>query len=108
LTRVNFICVNERIVELLRLKKHQVVPAFLPPIPSKDRLPDNLVRVIESNSDKAILAANAFHLVLRDGPGLYRLDLCIDLAGKFKHLQLNFFIVFILANDNEIYHISLK
>ena len=96
------ICVSDEIKELLKNKKAQIIPAFVPPILDKEaNLPAALQSLLKTNINKKIAVSNAFRLEQHKGEDLYGLDLLLDVASRFKKEKVAAFIIFIIADTND-------
>lgn len=96
------ICVTEEINTILKPKNGIVLPAFVPPIIENEaELPEIVNAVIEKNKEKKLLVSNAFRLDLHKGLDLYGMDLMLDVARKIRTENLNYKIIFIVADNND-------
>lgn len=94
------ICVTEEISNILKPKNGLVLPAFVPPLIEKEpELPEIVSAVIEKNKEKKIIVSNAFRLDLHQGTDLYGMDLLLDVARKIKTENLDYKIIFIVADS---------
>ncbi len=96
------ICVTEEISTILKPKNGRVLPAFVPPlIDSEPELPEIVKAVIEKNRGKKLITSNAFRLDIHQETDLYGMDLLLDVARKIKTENLDYKIIFIVADSND-------
>ena len=96
------ICVTEEICTILKPKRGIVLPAFVPPLmDNEEELPLIVNDLIKKNKEKKIIVSNAFRLDLHQGVDLYGMDLLLDVGRKIKIENLNYKIIFIVADSND-------
>ena len=111
LARVNkIIAVNEIIAKRINLPEKTIVRhAFLPPILSMEpELPEFIRKWIDNKREEGcqLVCCNASQLVKFKGEDLYGLDLCIELARRWKLQNMKLAIVFVVSSleKNEEYY----
>lgn len=95
----NVVVVNNEISKKLKIKKSVVAHAFIPPnIEREEKLPLEILNILQQNKFKKIIINNAFKLVLHNNEDLYGLDLLINVAREIKREKQNYKIIFIVAS----------
>ena len=93
------IVVNGIIADRLRLNGSKIIPAFLPPDMNNEAdLPKNVLELLDKHQGRKLIVANAYELYTYQGHDLYGLDMCVDLALKFKQSGKAAFILYVIAS----------
>lgn len=103
------ILVSEGINDHLRLRRHRILPAFLPPTEHRCSLPREIQCFLDAARVRggAVLCANAYELIENRGEDLYGLDLCVELLHRLVHQSgVEASLVFVVcceARNNPLY-----
>lgn len=93
------IVVSDEISQVIKAKDKVIIPAFIPPnVAEEQKLPREVLSILENNKDRKIIVSNAFDLILHKGSDLYGLDLLIEVAKAIKRKKRNYKIIFILGS----------
>jgi glycosyltransferase involved in cell wall biosynthesis len=103
------IAVSKEIQDDLRLRNCQVVPAFLPPVDSRQDLPGEITGFVARSRARGchLVCANAYKLQEHLGQDLYGLDLCVELVDLLtRRSEVKVALIFVVsceATGNKLY-----
>ena len=96
------IVVSKEILDRIQKKDIILIPAFIPPnIEIEEKLPLEILEILQQNKTKKIIISNAFKLVLQNDEDLYGLDLLIAVARTIKREKRQYIIIFVVASMDE-------